>query len=281
MITVIIASNREANFLRVRQNINETIGLPFQLVRMQDLNKGIGHSYNAGVLEAIHDILFFLHDDILFHSNNWGQQVINYLQDPASGAIGIMGGRYKSAFGTGWRDGETGFYRMQVLDGAAGGRMLCQNPGDVLSDEVICLDGAFLCTKKSTWAQFPFDEINFKGFHFYDLDWSLQLHLAGLKNRVVFDILLEHFSQGNRDISFLKDFILFQNKWKNHLPASIENLKRSPVIAYEGYALAETLQLMKRNGFTKTERWHQLKRYFRLHKNWYHTLRCAYFGFLK
>ena len=63
-----------------------------------------------------------------------------------------------------------------------------------------------------------FDEINYKGFHFYDLDISLQVYMLGLKSLCVYDILIEHISNSKLDNEWLTNARIFFTKWKNCLP---------------------------------------------------------------
>lgn len=162
-----------------------------------------------------------------------------------------MGGCYKSYFGTSWNDGPKTMHRYNVKNGANNGAHLLFNPENKVKEEVVCLDGAFLSCKKKTWQLHKFDEQQFKGFHFYDLDFSLQVYKSALKNYVIYNILIEHFSTGNMDTHFLNDYLLFAEKWKAMLPMFIGTLSGKEVANYEGYALTRTMQLMKKQIFCK------------------------------
>jgi len=281
MLTIIVVSNRSENLRRLQDNLEATICVPFQFLTTQAFEKGLASSYNQLASESTGEFLCFVHDDVLFHSQNWGENLMTLLEDNSIGMIGIMGGRYKSLFGTSWRGGEISSYRMQVKDGVEGGKLLVSNPSNKKCDEVVCLDGAFLACTKKHWQQFPFDEDRFNGFHFYDLDISLQMHSAGLKNVVTYDILLEHFSQGKPSTVYLTEFLKFQQKWMANLPLCVDDVSKKQKEHWDGYAMAETLSLMKRLSFSRTERRKQLQQYHVLYKNWYHVLRSFYFGFLK
>ncbi|SEM69296.1 hypothetical protein SAMN05216436_106223 [bacterium A37T11] len=58
---------------------------------------------------------------------------------------------------------------------------------------VAVLDGVWLCTRKNIALKFPFDERSLKGFHCYDLDFSLNV---GLNHDfiITYNVLLERFS---------------------------------------------------------------------------------------
>lgn len=83
---------------------------------------------------------------------------------------------------------------------------------------VLLLDGVFLCISRKAFTQVRFDESNPAGFHFYDLDYSLSCHKAGMKLGVS-DIMITHASPGLRD--FTEEFRAgerwFLEKWKGKL----------------------------------------------------------------
>jgi hypothetical protein len=89
-----------------------------------------------------------------------------------------------------------------------------------------------MACRKKVWDEFKFDEINFTGFHNYDIDFSLSI---GQKYRVVFTdkILLEHFSQGSYNASWIKSTITLHSKWQNKLPISKTRLTRIEALSIE------------------------------------------------
>lgn len=82
----------------------------------------------------------------------------------------------------------------------------------------LLLDGVFLCISKKAFERVRFDETNPAGFHFYDLDYSLACHKAGLKLGVS-DILITHASPGLREFTdeFNNGQKWFLEKWKGQL----------------------------------------------------------------
>ncbi len=280
MISVIIVSTRSPNYQSIIENISLTIGVAYELIHVDQLEKGICFAYNLGAARAKFSILCFVHDDVLFHSIDWGKKIGAHLKNQTTGVIGVMGGRYKSANGLGWRDGYSTMYRYQVKDGAEAGKHLLYNPFDEEKSRVLCVDGALLCCRKEVWQQFPFDEITFTGFHFYDIDFCVQVNIKYI-NYVIYDVLIEHFSQGKKDEAFLKSVLEFEQKWKDSLPLSLEPLTPKKTMQLEGYALTERLIQMKRTGYKKRERWKLIKKYFRKYRNIYHLIHSSYFGILK
>lgn len=281
MLSIIVASNRDAHFNAFEKSVANTVGLTFEIVRITELKNGLADAYNQGAANARFENLCFVHDDVLFHTPGWGHHVIAHLQLKAVGLIGVAGGRCKALFGTSWRDGFNSDFRMNMLDGVEAGKRLQVDPGGVAMDEVICLDGVFLCCTKTNWISGKLANDRFRGFHFYDLDFSLQMRKAGLANFVIYDVLIEHFSQGTKDEAFLNEFLVFQKKWGDVLPQSLEKLSLRDQRRLEGYALAQTLALMKSAGVNTKGRLAQLRLYFMRYKSFYHLIRSVYFGFIK
>jgi len=83
---------------------------------------------------------------------------------------------------------------------------------------VVLLDGVFLAIHRRVFEQVRFDETNPAGFHFYDLDYSLQCHKAGFKLGVS-DIMITHASPGLREFTpeFQEGQKWFLEKWKGNL----------------------------------------------------------------
>ncbi|RYF82650.1 MAG: hypothetical protein EON98_11110 [Chitinophagaceae bacterium] len=184
MLSIVISTKKPENLKRVLKSIEQTAILKNQLIIYENpRGRGLCVVYNECAVKAFNGLLCFVHDDMVFHTKGWDQIIVNLLQQETVGLVGVIGGRYKSLFGTSWRDGETTSYRMQVKDGVEGGKLLVNNPSNKKYDEVVCLDGAFLACTKKHWQQFPFDENRFNDFHFYDLDISLQMHTAGATGR--------------------------------------------------------------------------------------------------
>lgn len=281
MLSIIVCSVDPGRLKKLTESIEQTTGNDYELlVYVNGDGKGLCEIYNEFAARAKNEYLCFVHEDVLFHTTRWDEKIIQHLKNKDTGVIGVMGGRYKSAFGLGWSDGRTGMHRFNFKNGAHGGTHLFYNPADENKSEVVCLDGAFLCCTKQTWINCPFDENTLTGFHFYDMDFCMQSHASGLKNYVIYDVLIEHFSEGNRDEGFLKDSFLFADKWKEQLPSFLGTLSRNEISNLEGYALTETIQLMKKYKLPKKKIRKMIQTYFSRYKNFYQIIRLLYFGLI-
>ena len=169
-----------------------------------------------------------MHEDILHYTSDWGKLLINHFRDLKVGLIGISGPRFISQIpGIWWGPGSTDAGKDAICQYSIDTNRAdptityntCFKPiADANAIEVVAVDGCFFCMRKSVFDKIRFDEINYKGFHFYDLDISLQVYMLGLKSLCVYDILIEHISNSKLDNEWLTNARIFFTKWKNCLP---------------------------------------------------------------
>lgn len=221
MISIIICS-REANISDgLRGNINSTIGVDYELVVIDNsLGKySIFQAYNEGLNRAMHPYLCFMHDDVYYHTINWGQKVIDHLQKKNVGMIGVLGGHYLSKR-------YPHFWSSSVMSGnflyKNGDSIVRAGNDKYIQDEnfvdVVACDGLWLCFPKSLFSNIRFDDITYDGFDLYDMDISLQVLTAGFSVRVINDILIEHRNHSMITKKFHENQLLFLQKWDSYLP---------------------------------------------------------------
>lgn len=250
MISVIVCS-RDSLFLEsLRKNIHDTIGVEHEIIAIDNsMNReSICSAYNKGGKIARYGLLCFVHEDVCFKTNDWGIALQRHLTDQDTGLIGIAGGDSMSQVPSTW---SNSFISNEINIIQRDKKNL--SISSVISvkvqqhtshrKQVLTVDGVFICLRKSIFEQYQFDEVLLKGFHGYDVDYSLQL--AGkFKNYVVHDILLEHFSGGSLDIKWLESTFLIAEKWKNLLPLSIYKLSDRQLMAYHWQSLHVLLRHM-------------------------------------
>jgi hypothetical protein len=103
----------------------------------------------------------------------------------------------------------------------------------------------FLATKKIIFNDIKFDESIFKGFHCYDIDFSLQI-LKKYKVVVNYNILIEHLSPGSFNLEWLKETKKLQNKWFKDLPITSIKLNKIKIIYFEFKAFENFFRLCKK-----------------------------------
>jgi hypothetical protein len=226
MISVIICSINKVLALQVQKNIADTIGVVWEPIIIDNTKhpESITHVYNIGAAKAKYDIVCFVHEDILFQTQNWGVKLVNYFKNDASlGLVGVAGSKYKSKTPSGWFSGidEIECCNITHIDSADHQQKMYFNPSPgSLTQEAIVWDGVLLCCPKKVWEDIRFDDILLKGFHLYDLDFSFRV-AEKYKVMVTFEIDLIHLTQGG---SFGNEWVeytlLWHKKMHKRLPAS-------------------------------------------------------------
>jgi hypothetical protein len=221
VISIIVCSKNKHLSTNLKKNISETIGTEFEWICIKNKSGkiGISEAYNIGAKQSIGNILTFIHEDVIFHTKNWGLHLEKHLKDRSIGLIGSAGATYKSSQLSSWIDVPVKYYRsnlIQCLPNNQFYKKIRKKENSKLS-EVVQMDGMFLIMRRDVWEEFPFDEKTFSGFHFYDLDTSMQIGQK-YKLAVCHDVLIEHLSEGNFSQAWFEDALKFHEKWKRVLP---------------------------------------------------------------
>jgi hypothetical protein len=230
MVSIIISSVSPAQLQQVTGNITETIGVPFEIIAIDNRTgkQGICAVYNQGAEKANYPILCFMHQDVVIKTNNWGKVLHDIFErDGQIGLVGIAGSAYKSLSPSPWGghaiDTKYMNFEQYYKFKQAPPELMYRNPGNVKLAQVACVDGVFMCTTKTVFANCQFDAGIFKGFHLYDIDFSLAVG-SRYKVMVTYDIFLSHLSEGRYDKNWMQDNITLHEKWNAALPVNIEGL---------------------------------------------------------
>lgn len=211
MISIIISSYQPEYFAALENNIAETVGVPYEIIKIENPGlMGIAEAYNKGAKKARFENLLFLHEDVLFHTQNWGEKLIKHLEDPETGVVGVAGSDYVPTAPCGWYINGRSFLHLIQNDKSHSQPQHIDNTSQN-KHSAYALDGVFLAMQKSKFNNFRFDE-KIGGFHAYDIDLSLRF-AKKYKNYVIADILIEHFSEGSPDKNFTEGNILVRKKW--------------------------------------------------------------------
>lgn len=232
MISVVICSVNAILAEQVKSNIDNTIGVPWEPVIIDNSNpsRGITAVYNEGVRRASFHIICFVHEDVAFLTNGWGKLLIGYFNaDDTLGMVGVAGAGYKSRTLSGWMTSIEQFDRFNITHRDSKGKnekMFFDQPPPARLKEVVTLDGVLLCTKKEIIEQIPFDEQFLKGFHLYDVDISFRLSRA-YKVVVSFEIDLLHYTEGGDfGDNWVESTLEWHQRYNDRLPVSTGDLKR-------------------------------------------------------
>lgn len=262
MISVIIASVNKDFLAHVSENIAQTIGVAFEIISFDNSSGSMGlcEVYNNGTKMANYDLICFMHEDVEIKTNNWGHVVIDaFEKDKKLGLIGLAGSSYKSVAPSGWfcNGGPQKINYVNLLQRYKFDESEtfhnCQNPRNEALSTVVSVDGVWFCTRKSVALKYPFDEQIFQKFHCYDIDFSLSIY-PEFKAAVTFNVLLEHFSEGNYDRTWVQETIKLYDKWQQTMPIDLEGLTKREIKISEKHAFRFFLKQMRLAKFSKGER---------------------------
>lgn len=224
MISVLICSTDPVLLQNVLENIDKTMGVPFEILYLDNRTekKGICEVYNELAQQAQFPYLCFLHEDVIMKTKNWGKVIVGiFLNDGQAALIGIAGCKYKSDYFSGWfsnrKELDCANYTHQYKSGIE--KVHLSPTDDHGLQEVVCIDGVFMCCRKEAWRDTRFDDVFLKGFHFYDIDFSMRLARQH-KVLVTYDIELIHITSGGD----------YGNKWVTIAISYHQN--RKPVLPF-------------------------------------------------
>lgn len=246
MISIIISSYQPVFFNLLIENISETCGVEFEIIKVDNPGKmTICNAYNLGAEKAKYEYLLFCHEDILFRTKNWGKNIIHHLQQDNSGVIGVAGGNYVPSAPCGWNVDFAEYKHLHIIQNNKSGSFPKHiNTFTDNTEQVICygIDGVLLGVSKKIFDEFRFNE-TINGFHGYDLDFSLRVSKK-YSNYVVADILIEHFSEGKTDKTWFENNLLIRKKLGSNFQKKV-----NPIV--EEYAFINFLSLLfKYHGIT-------------------------------
>ncbi|MDN3587416.1 glycosyltransferase [Pedobacter aquatilis] len=284
MISIIISSSNRIFLENITKNITETVGLTFEIISFDnaDGKKGLSELYNGGANKAKYDLVCFMHEDVNIKTKNWGVVIANiFEQNEKVGLIGLAGSSYKTLVPSGWfcDAGSKITNHVNMLQrykfSETETKLVYQNPKGGSISKVTAVDGVWFCTKKSIVSEYPFDGTLFQKFHCYDLDFSFSVSQS-YDVMVTYEILLEHFSEGNYDKTWIEETLKLHEKWSNYLPLDYEGLSKKEKFIAEKYSFRVFIKQMLTVGYSKFEifkifwnssfRKHNLKLFFKLVK---------------
>ena len=220
MISIIICSRLQKISADLSANIKNTIGCDYELIVIDNSeNKySIFEAYNLGLESSKGEFICFIHDDIFIHTNGWGnnlQRIFN--EDPKIGLIGVAGAKIKTKMPSACWDCPEDQKVINIIQHFPNKEKEKWFIGfdDASIKEVVAIDGVFMASRKDD--KIHFNE-NLKGFHNYDLNISFEYLKYGYKILVTNKILLEHFSLGTINESWINSTYTIHNFYKTLLP---------------------------------------------------------------
>lgn len=252
MISIIICSRKADIGEELKQNIAATIGCDYELCIINNAHNDytIFSAYNEGVAKAKGDVLCFMHEDILFHSDNWGKHVQQIFSDNYIGCVGVIGSWFlPNKLSSWWQCQATKGHILQGYSDVNGNyyynRDGAQDTNGI--NDVVVVDGCWFCISKAMFDTIRFDEQTYNSFHCYDVDICMQV--IDNRKRVVIsnEIDIEHKSLGNINMSYYDQLALFYQKWQHMLPYSIDKTIPKEVLLWVSDILYGYQKVVMRN----------------------------------
>jgi hypothetical protein len=163
------------------------------------------------------------HDDIIVETNNWGEKLMKvFKKNPEFGIIGIAG-TTDLISGCWWdlKKSMCGVVK-HTHEGKTWTSKYSQDQGDKIK-EVVIVDGLFLALDK-TKIKKDFN-INFKGFHFYDVVFCVDNFIENVKIGLTTKFKVLHKSIGATNDQWENNKLQFEETYKNVLPLKLTNNK--------------------------------------------------------
>lgn len=257
MISIIICSRSTKISDELEKNISKTIGIDYELIIIDNGKNtySIFEAYNLGIKKSKYPILCFAHEDILFKTPSWGQLICDKLKNPSIGFIGVAGGLLMPRVPASWS--ALGVAKNFIQSDRANRNKSThefKTPNPELDMVEVCLlDGVLLCCRKEIFDTIAFDEVTYKGFHAYDIDICLQAKQNKLKNYVVFDVLIEHYSHGFRSKEWVSNLLLLEKKWRKNLPMGDLSLGQEELLKIDKKCMQSLQKRMVRLNFSLKE----------------------------
>jgi hypothetical protein len=190
-------------------------------------SKSLSQVYNEILNESKNDIVVFCHDDLEFDTKDWGKRVIKHFEKSDFGILGVAGTTEIPKSGMWWEDKRK---MIGIVNHKHEGKKWESKYSKSWGDEIneCCfVDGLFIAVNKKRLKE-TFDE-SVKGFHFYDVYFSVKNFLQNVKVGVVYNIRITHLSIGQTNESWENNRKVFEEEYKESLPIK-SNLNLNYVI---------------------------------------------------
>lgn len=223
MISIIICSRTAEISNEFYHNIDKTIGCDYELLVIDNSRNtySIFEAYNLGIEKSVGSFLCFIHDDILFHTQNWGTIVKTIFDsDNNIGLLGLAGSKVKTKMPSAWFNCDASESVYNVIQHIPKDKKEEWFFGFVNPlEELVVIDGFFMVIKKECQVYF---NVTLKGFHNYDLNISFEVLKKGYKIVGTNEILIEHFSLGNVNKDWVQSTYQIHKMYHKFLPLNLE-----------------------------------------------------------
>jgi len=199
--------------------INNVEVIPFENPGTHSLTEA--HDYI--LKNASNDIVVLCHDDIRVKTKKWGKKVIDHFKNSDYGIIGVAGTFDYPKSGMWWENRKTMVGCVNHKHPETN-KEYSSKYSSLVGDNIIpvvSLDGLFMAVDKNK-IKYSFNT-DVKGFHFYDVDFTIGNYLQGVKVGCVTNIRVLHYSIGKTNEEWESNRIKFTKRWEEFLPVRNED----------------------------------------------------------
>lgn len=228
MLSLIVCSINPGYLESLKESVTATIGVDHEWLIWDNRseNRSICYVYNKLGSAARYPYLVFLHEDLIFKTQDWGRYIADQLGKKHIGLIGIAGSTYKSKLYSGWYSGggARDFSNIYHRQGVEEFHLSIPDHWEKTEVNVVTVDGVFMACQRDVWETVRFDEELLKGFHFYDIDFSLRVarsHRVVVTNAIAMIHITVGGDFGNK---WVEEAIIFHESAKQTLPFSTSPL---------------------------------------------------------
>jgi glycosyltransferase involved in cell wall biosynthesis len=196
MLSIIVCSRDAAMCARLERNVARTIGVDHEFIRVNNETnqRGICAAYNEGMRHAKGDYFLFVHEDVLFITQDWGVLLAEDFGQREAVCVGIAGSEVLPKSNAWFRAGQPYIHGHFVMSLNQQQDLEIHNAPNIDIAEGVSLDGVFIAVQAALARELRFDDEHFPAFDFYDADFTLRCAEHG---RLLIDprIFLKHFSR--------------------------------------------------------------------------------------
>lgn|SRR5690606_3474354 len=231
-INVVYSSNKTIEEdLELEDNIKNTIGSKYEIIRYQNNNKySLSQIYNKALkkYKSKDSIFVFIHNDIKFETTKWGLMLLTKFNNYDYQIIGVAGTDKLDETGIWWNNKQNLYGIVNHTDGYRTWESRYSNKFKGIK-ECVVVDGLFIALNPDEIKGKCFDE-NYGKFHYYDIATCLKLYLDGFNIGVISDIRITHKSIGVTNKEWEENRLKFIEEYKDELPVNVIDYKLGDII---------------------------------------------------
>ena len=187
------------------------------LIYENDGTSSLTEIYNQGLKDSKNDIVVFMHDDLILETQNMTPKIVKLFEKHSDYGIIGLAGTNNLMSGTWWQDRDSMFGIVgHEHNGKRHVNKYSKQEYNEKLKRVTIVDGLFFMVHKQRIKK-EFN-IEFQGFHFYDISFCVDNFLEDVKIGVTTKIKVTHKSIGATNKQWEKNRLFFHALYEPKLP---------------------------------------------------------------